>query len=209
MVGAPRNISDLDKLDANPVVTCRLCVWSVEYDRASLISVRLKAGLGTTWEAFCGDTRCEACGGPVKITMRLFVSDTALRKGDLKRQLVFKALCVLTEAMRDAERGKVRPSLGLRFALAYLYAVGERRREWFDREPYVEFWQFATKDGAPTRGCQTMSGSARGTQMRTCINAIGRAAGVEITADVNARLGKAVGHNETIFKEPTSASNDR
>lgn len=62
-----------------------------------------------------------------------------------KEALAFKALCVLDEAIADAREGKVRPSAGLRFALAYLYIVGDREGEWFDRQPYEEFWQAATQ----------------------------------------------------------------
>ncbi|MFD1789635.1 hypothetical protein ACFSC3_18935 [Sphingomonas floccifaciens] len=143
----------------------------------------------------------------MNISMRLFVTDAALRKGDPKRQLVFKALCALEEAVREAERGKVHPSLGLRFALAYLYAVGERRREWFDRQPYVEFWQLATKEDAPTRGGQTMAGSARLTGLTSSINAIGRAAGIEITPDVGQKLRRAVDQVDS-NKPKKAASSD-
>jgi len=207
MVGAPKFISDLSKLDANPIAECRHCVWSCEFDRASLERVRMQAGLSLSWEAFCADTRCEACGGPVRIRMRMFVSDQALRKGDLKRALVFKALCVLEEAQRDAERGRVAPSLGLRFALAYLYAVGSRSGEWFDREPYVKFWQLATMQDAPTKGGQTLAGSARGTSMQACVNGIGRAAGIEITSAVMADLRKAAARVDTPV-DRRAASND-
>lgn len=205
MVGVPKFISDLSKLDANPIAECRRCVWVCEFDRASLERVRMQAGLSLTWEAFCADTRCEACGGPVKIRMRMFVSDRALRKGDVKQALVFKALCVLAEAMSDARRGRGRPSFGLRFALAYLYAVGDRRGEWFDREPYVSFWQVATKRDA---SLVDTSGVGRRGQMQASMNAIARAAGVEITGEVNRRLSSALGIDVDSAPARPAASND-
>lgn len=207
MVGAPKTISDLSKLDANPVASCRRCIWVCEFDRAALERVRMQAGLSLAWEAFCNDTRCEACGGPVTIRMRMFVGDRALRKGDMKQALVFKALCVLEEALEDAARGRVRPSVGLRFALAYLYAVGQRSGEWFDREPYVEFWQLATQQDTPTRNGRTMEGSARGTKLQASMNAIARAAGMETTPAVIARLRAAIGAADGAAP-PRPASND-
>jgi hypothetical protein len=130
---------------------------------------------------------------PVRVAIKPFTSDTALREGDLKRQLVFKALCVLTEAQEQAEQGRVAKTSGLRLALAYLYAVGQRNREWFDREPYVDFWRVATRDDAHNSG-SGHDGAAyeRGTQLRTCMNGIARAAGLELTPDVIAALGSAV-----------------
>lgn len=187
MVGAPRTLSDLARLDANPIVACRSCVWHVEYDRARLISQRIAAGLSTDWHSFCAEARCEHCGGETRVTMRMFVGDRALRSGDLRTSLSFKALCVLSEAQEAAKRGRVPPSAGLRLALAYLYAVGQRAGEWFDREPYVEFWQQATQRENASDG----PASARLGKLQTCANAIARAAGMEMTPNLMDRLRTA------------------
>ncbi len=189
MVGPPKTIDDLARLDANPVVSCRQCIWRVEYDRGRLSRLRITAGLGTDWLTFCQEMRCEVCGGPVRVSIKPFVSDTALREGDMKKALVFKALCVLEEAQQAAKVGRVQPSSGLRFALAYLYAVGRREGEWFKREPYVEFWQVATQR---YEAANDMGGSARATVLQVNVNAIARAAGMEMTPDVMAALGKTV-----------------
>lgn len=189
MVGPPKTIEDLARLDANPVVSCRRCIWRVEYDRARLSHLRMMAGLNNDWRMFCEETRCEDCGSRVRVTIKPFVSDTALRDGDTKMALVFKALCVLEEAMVVSRSGRAPTSYGLRFALAYLYAVGDRRGEGFDRGPYVEFWQLATRIG-PT-GDDTQ-GVGRRTTMRSCLNAIARAAGMELTPEINAKITKAV-----------------
>ncbi len=50
-------------------------------------------------------------------------------------RLTTKALLALEEVARQADREPVRPSLAVRFALAYLYSVGSGEREPFDR-----FW---------------------------------------------------------------------
>ena len=192
MVGLPKTIDDLARLDANPVVSCRHCVWRVEYDRGRLSHLRTMAGLGVDWRTFCEEMRCEDCGGPVRVTMKMFVTDTAVRHGDLKQALVFKSLCVLAEAQQLALRGRVQPTAGLRFALAYLFAVGQRSGEWFDREPYVQFWRVATQEAAVSTGVNgAVEGSVRTTVLQTCVNAIARAAGMEMTPEVMAALGRA------------------
>lgn len=101
-----------------------------------------------------------------------------------KQELAFKALCVLDEAIEDARAGKVRPSPGLRLALAFLYAVGDRRGEWFDREPYVEFWRAATQDDA-TGGAQ--DGIGRRGELVTSFRAIARTVGCEYVQDIEYR----------------------
>jgi hypothetical protein len=107
-------------------------------------------------------------------------------------QLVFKALCVLDDAIDQSCRGKVPASLGLRFALAYLYAVGDRRREWFDRQPYDEFWRLATKRDEAGNGlhCGTEA-TARRTSLNAAMNGIARAAGMKITPPIMERLLRA------------------
>ena len=188
MVGPPKTIDDLARLDANPVVSCRQCIWRVEYDRGRLSHLRIMAGLSNDWRTFCEEMRCEDCGAPVRVSIKPFVSDTALRDGDMKKALVFKALCVLKESVEAAASGRAPASYGLRFALAYLYAVGDRRGEYFDRQPYVEFWQLATRDG-PT-GDDT-HGVGRRTTMQSCLNGIARAAGMDLTPEINAKLSKS------------------
>lgn len=109
--------------------------------------------------------------------------------GGLSRPaLVFKALRVLDEALEQARRGPVAPSLGLRFAIAFLYAVGDRRREHFDREPYDEFWRLATQSDANLTEGHNVAGYGRVTTMSANLNGIARAAGMPIEGEVLAAL---------------------
>lgn len=96
--------------------------------------------------------------------------------GVARQQLVFLALCVLDEATDLANHGAVPPSPGLRLALAFLYDIGDRREEWFDREPYDEFWRAAT--GSDLHGA-TAEAFGRSQQLTSTFNAIARAAGME------------------------------
>ena len=93
-----------------------------------------------------------------------------------RQRLTFLALCALDEAMDQSKHGKVSPSIGLRLALAYLYAVGDRRKEWFDRQPYEDFWKTATQ-------CDLCGDSAaafgRSQILTSAFNGIARAAGME------------------------------
>jgi hypothetical protein len=109
-----------------------------------------------------------------------------------RADLVFTAILVLDEALEAARAGRVAPRPGLRLALAYLYLVGDRRTEWFDREPYFEFWQQATQSDAAGVGAEGSAASwGRQTQMTAAMNAIARAAGLELDAPVLERIARA------------------
>ncbi len=51
-------------------------------------------------------------------------------------RLTTKALLALEEVAQQADREPVRPSLAVRFALAYLFSISDG-----DREPFDSFWQ--------------------------------------------------------------------
>ena len=182
MVGPPKTIDDLQRVEGNPRAVCRACKFEREWDREQLIRERLFAHLSTDWRLFCASARCEQCGSAdVRMDVISFAKPIPPTTRPIKEALVFKALCVLDEAMEQARAGKVPPGRGLRFALAYLYAVGNRRGEWFDREPYDEFWKLATTQDAHDGGTDSVG---RFTTMQANVNAIARAAGLEMTVTV-------------------------
>lgn len=114
--------------------------------------------------------------------------------GRLSREaLVFKALCVLDEAVEQARAGAVPASPGLRLALAFLYAVGDRRKEWFDREPYDGFWRLATLGDANLAAGSNVDATGRLTQMNAYLNGIGRAAGMDVDVTVLHAIKRARG----------------
>jgi len=101
----------------------------------------------------------------------------------------FLALCVVVEAEDQSRRGKVAPSLGLRLALAHLYDASDRRGAWFDREPYDAFWKAATQDDR----CDGSAGAfGRRQQLTAALNAIARAAGMELDVTADHRLRAAI-----------------
>lgn len=104
---------------------------------------------------------------------------------------MFRALCVLDEAVDAARIELVPPSPGLRLALAFLYVVGDRRQEWFDRQPYDDFWRQATTvDATLTEGHNT-AGYGRVIHMRASMNAIARAAGMPIDLKASQAINRA------------------
>ncbi len=108
------------------------------------------------------------------------------------RQLVFKALCVLAEARDQARRGRVAPSLGLRFALAYLFTAARARGASIGRGPYDEFWRNATLREEGREGQFHAAWQGRDQTLNACTNAIARAAGMEIDVETLQALARAV-----------------
>jgi len=101
----------------------------------------------------------------------------------------FLAICVLAQAQEDARGGAVPPSLGLRLALAYLYDTGNREGLWFDREPYDDFWRAATQR---SEAGGSAAAFGRSQAITASINAIARAAGMEMDVAMDQRVREFV-----------------
>ena len=93
-----------------------------------------------------------------------------------REQLIFRALAVLDENVEAAALGVVQPSIGLRFALMYLYAIGRG-----DRSDHDAFWR-AVLDARPAPS-EYIANYTRRTAAQTAMNAIARGVGVDLTAD--------------------------
>ena len=91
------------------------------------------------------------------------------------RQLAFKALCVLSEAAESAHKEPIAGTLGVRLALAYLYATARSD----NRKVYDEFWQ--TIQSKPEGQTEHISAYMRGTLADTCIKGMVRAHGFNPT----------------------------
>lgn len=98
-------------------------------------------------------------------------------------QLIFKALCVLDDVHAGTPAGP-----GLRFALAYLYAVGNGERWLFD-----EFWRAAIEP--ETGNLATDFGRRQG--MTGAMNGICRSVGMERDDELIKALRRA--------RQPTSS----
>ena len=97
-------------------------------------------------------------------------------------QLVFKALCALDEAADACHAGPVKPTFALRFALAFLYAVSDGRRD-----PYDDFWR-EIGDSKETAYSADAGRYIRSSYARTALTAIARGVGVEMSIEIMQRL---------------------
>ena len=95
--------------------------------------------------------------------------------------LTYKALCVLDQAIDDCHAAPLHATLGLRFTLAYLYAVSDGRRE-----PYDAFWR-EVRDAKTIAYSDSDQGYLRATYARTQLCRISRGVGIELTADIMQR----------------------
>ena len=102
--------------------------------------------------------------------------------------LVFKALCALDEAIDECHALPIRPTFALRFALAFLFAVSDGRRD-----PYDAFWR-EIGDGKESAYSADAGRYIRTSYARTAMTAIARGVGVELSVDVMQRLSAARKH---------------
>ena len=91
----------------------------------------------------------------------------------MREQLMWKALCAVDEAAEEADRGPVRPTFALRFALAYLFTCGDGERWMYDA-----FWRDIQMP-SPIDGKL----SPRGTMARSGLQGIMRSVGLTPTFD--------------------------
>lgn len=92
----------------------------------------------------------------------------------MRDRLIFLALVVLDEAVTEARKRSVKPTVALRLALAYLYSVsGQKDRRVFDR-----FWQMAT---GQSYNAGPDENYIRGTYVCTFLQGICKSVGVEYT----------------------------
>jgi hypothetical protein len=110
----------------------------------------------------------------------------------IDRHLVFKALCVLAEARREAGGGCVRRGMGLRFALAYLYVVARSRDVAVTRYAFDTFWREATGNDAVKGSERNAAWQGKDQMLNSCLNGIARAAGMELDVDMCQAISRAM-----------------
>lgn len=99
-----------------------------------------------------------------------------------KDQLTFKALRVLAEIADACDKQPAERTLGLRFALAYLYSVSDG-----NREPFDAFWRHCC-DAVPYAYSDTQKEYVRGSYTRTALAGIILAVGAPQTVEFLQRL---------------------
>lgn len=142
MVGAPKHLADLDRIEADVRITCRRCGFEDDWTTAELARHLLAIGGSTVWSEVTRYLTCRrvGCGAteltalPVPYARRQ--ANMPRRVAKLDAQLVETAVAVLEAAARS----KVRPiaTIDVRLALLVVHA--------FVREDKTarQFWERAS-----------------------------------------------------------------
>lgn len=104
--------------------------------------------------------------------------------GVVRDQLVFKALCALDEVVEQARVAQVKPTFAVRFALAYLYAVSDGRRD-----PFDSFWREIQEPHDKEPG--GMGHYIRGTSAQASLCGIVRGVGLYLNVELDQALSHA------------------
>ena len=135
MVGDPKNLSDLDKIEADVRITCWKCGFEDDWTVAALSRHLHETGGSTVWSVLTRTRSCRRFGCGSSDVRALIVpyarrpANMPRRIGELDRRLVDTALAILTEAARN--RTGSAATLEVRLALLVLIAMRAtaRRRQ--------------------------------------------------------------------------------
>lgn len=94
-------------------------------------------------------------------------------------QLKMKALLALEEGVQEVRAGRAPASFAIRFALAYLYAIGEGERWLFE-----SYWRSVTGAAGQEQSSPAIARVVRQTGADTALNGIYRSVGIERTSEV-------------------------
>ena len=142
MVGAPKHLHDLNKIEADVRVTCRQCGFEVDWKVAELSAHLIAIGGNLTWSEItrhlvcrrqgCGSTRLRAT--PVPFARRQ--ANLPRQIGKIDARLIAAAMTVLEEATaRSPHRDVATAEVRLALLVVYVYAR--------DAEMVREFWRRA------------------------------------------------------------------
>ena len=101
-----------------------------------------------------------------------------------RARLIFLALCALDEIVDQAKDAPVRPGFGLRFTLAFLFALSDGR----ERACYDGFWRCVTPQKEPHREHRLYYDYADGH-----LRAIARTLGFDFEAELREAINRARG----------------
>ncbi|MDB5575596.1 MAG: hypothetical protein JWR80_772 [Bradyrhizobium sp.] len=63
MVGLPKNLDDLRRVEASVQVTCNACGDVEVIDRETLLHERTSLGMSRDWQMVCAGQSCRRCHG--------------------------------------------------------------------------------------------------------------------------------------------------
>lgn len=140
MVGPPKTLHDLRRVEGSVRVTCRACGAVKQHDREELIVDRHFRRLSMDWQVVLRDLPCHGCGGKdTKVDGVPFGgTDPEMRAQRARTTLMNLALRVLEDAARRSrEEDVTTPALRLALRVLRLYLP--------DRTLLMEFWDSAAK----------------------------------------------------------------
>ena len=97
-------------------------------------------------------------------------------------RLIFLALAVVTEASEACEPAPIKPTLGLRLALAFLWEHSKDTRDIYD-----EFWRVIQQPGLPGQHEEQRS-YIRSMNATSCLRRMIRTAGMPETVEFDSKL---------------------
>ena len=140
MVGQPKSLHDLHRLEAQVRVTCRSCKATELWDLDALITEVRNNGGNTDWRAARWSIKCPRhCASPMITLLAIPFGKQRVRRRAYRHVLINLALQILREA---AQRSAQEPvgTIEVRLALHVLRPfMGERRL-------LVGFWSAATAE---------------------------------------------------------------
>jgi hypothetical protein len=138
MVGAPKNLSDLYRIEAQVRVTCRGCKATEVWELDALIADVRKNGGNTDWNAARWSLKCpHRCASPRIDLLPLPYGKQRARRRAHRHAVINLALQILREAAQRSAHETV-GTIEVRLALHVLRPfVGEQRL-------LTEFWKAAT-----------------------------------------------------------------
>lgn len=146
MVGPPKNLSDLDRIEADVRITCRACGWEIDWSVPELRTSLLASGGNTTWTQItrgmiCGRPRCRSTNlYPLAVPFAQRAPNAPIRLLAIDRAIIAAALAILEEAARRSNSEPV-ATPAVRLAL---YATHRYHR---DDELTRRYWEAAQMSG--------------------------------------------------------------
>ncbi|PCD02246.1 hypothetical protein COC42_12390 [Sphingomonas spermidinifaciens] len=140
MVGDPKTLDELDKIEAQVRVTCRGCQASEVWDLKALIAEVRRNGGNTEWRAARRSIKCpRRCASPVIDLLPLPFGKRRARREAHRHALINLSLQILREATARSANEAV-GTLEVRLALHVLRPFVR------DQRLLNEFWKAATAE---------------------------------------------------------------
>lgn len=128
MVGQPKHLSDLAKIEADVRITCRKCRFEEDWTRQDLAAHLRAIGASTAWSEITRFLKCRriGCGS---IDLRALPVPYARRPANLPRavgkldaRLIGTALAILDEVARTGRGAVATPAVNLALLVVHVYA---------------------------------------------------------------------------------------